>query len=229
MKKYILIISILMMACNSKSKNSSSVVKVIFLGDSITEAASSERGETGEYQGFITHIKNKVGDTIQLLNKGISGNRIPDLLKRYKEDVVNEQPDLVFIYIGINDVWHKYDFNNGTDIQLYDQGYRQIVTDLKKIKSRVVLCTPTLIGENVVFNDSIKAAMDAELDEYSEVVRNISKDLNVELLDLRTIFKNYVLNNNPNNLPKGILTYDGVHLNDQGNKLISDHMIMFIH
>ena len=35
--------------------------------------------------------------------------------------------------------------------------------------------------------------------------------------------------NNPNNEPAGLLTtYDGVHLNDLGNKLIADEMIKFI-
>ena len=42
------------------------------------------------------------------------------------------------------------------------------------------------------------------------------------------IFIDYISENNPNNSPSGILTYDGVHLNDQGNKLIADQMINFI-
>ena len=39
---------------------------------------------------------------------------------------------------------------------------------------------------------------------------------------------NYISDNNPNNEAAGILTYDGVHLNDQGNKVIADEMIKFI-
>ena len=39
---------------------------------------------------------------------------------------------------------------------------------------------------------------------------------------------NYISKNNPNNEPSGITTYDGVHLNDLGNKLIADEMIKFI-
>jgi hypothetical protein len=39
---------------------------------------------------------------------------------------------------------------------------------------------------------------------------------------------NYISNNNPNNWPSGITTYDRVHLNDLSNKLIADEMIMFI-
>ena len=55
---------------------------------------------------------------------------------------------MVFIYIGINDVWHKYDFGTGSDIDLYEDGLRQIISEIQKIGSKVVLCTPTVIGEN---------------------------------------------------------------------------------
>ena len=56
---------------------------------------------------------------------------------------------MVFIYIGINDVWHKYDFGTGSDIDLYEDGLRQIISEIQKIGSKVVLCTPTVIGENL--------------------------------------------------------------------------------
>jgi len=48
------------------------------------------------------------------------------------------------------------------------------------------------------------------------------------LLDLRTIFKDYIVENNQNNDYQDFLTDDGVHLNDAGNKLIADEMIKYI-
>ena len=71
-------------------------------------------------------------------------------------------------------------------------------------------------------------SMNNDLDAFSDVVRNLSSEYNTDLLDLRKIFTSYISENNPNNEPSGILTYDGVHLNDQGNKLIADKMINFI-
>ena len=71
-------------------------------------------------------------------------------------------------------------------------------------------------------------SMNNDLDAFSDVVRNLSAEYNTDLIDLRKIFMSYISENNPNNKPSGILTYDGVHLNDQGNKLIADQMINFI-
>ena len=209
--------------------------KVVFLGDSITQAGESKEGE-GTYKGFITSLKENVGQETELINKGIGGNKVSDLLLRYKYDVLELKPDIVFIYIGINDVWHKYDFGTGTDIIFYENGLRKIIGDLKNQGARVILCTPTVIGENKgeftlvnEFKDiETMEIMNGDLDAYSDVIRKLSSELNTDLIDLREIFINYISQNNPNNEPSGITTYDGVHLNDLGNKLIADEMIKFI-
>ena len=53
----------------------------------------------------------------ELIGKG-GGDKVSDLLTEYRDDVIKLNPDMVFIYIGINDVWHKYDYGTGTDIDL---------------------------------------------------------------------------------------------------------------
>jgi lysophospholipase L1-like esterase len=70
--------------------------------------------------------------------------------------------------------------------------------------------------------------MNGDLDAFSDVIRNLSIEFNTELLDLRKVFMDYISENNPNNESSGILTYDGVHLNETGNKLIAEGMINFI-
>ena len=70
--------------------------------------------------------------------------------------------------------------------------------------------------------------MNKDLDAFSDVIRNLSSEFNTELLDLRKKFKDYISENNTENVYKGILTSDGVHLNNQGNKLIADEMIKFL-
>ena len=228
-----------MTSCNNSTK-------VVFLGDSITENATSKKGDTlffangstqvSRYTGFITQLKESVAEDIELIGRGIGGDKVSNLLGRYKEDVLSLNPDIVFIYIGINDVWHKYDFGTGTDIIFYENGLRKIIADLKNKGARVILCTPTVIGENKgeftlvnEFKDiETMEIMNGDLDAYSDVIRKLSSELNTDLLDLREIFMNYISENNPNNQSFGITTYDGVHLNDLGNKLIADEMLRFI-
>ena len=240
MKKiYLLLTFIIMTSCTNSTK-------VVFLGDSVTQAALRIKGDAiivndsiigyHEYNGFITLIDEKINDDVKLIGKGVSGDKVSDLLTRYEEDVLELNPDIVFIYIGINDVWHKYDYGTGTDIDLYESGLRQIIGDIKSQGAKIVLCTPTLIGENSgeftlvnQFKDvETMERMNGDLDNFSDVIRELSNEFNTDLLDLRDIFMTYVSENNPNNEPSGLLTYDGVHLNELGEKMIADEMIRFI-
>ena len=227
MKKILIILTLMMTSCNSSNK------KVIFLGDSITQNAviNSE-----DFKGFISLLEENVNQNTELIGKGIGGDKVSDLLTRYRDDVIKLNPDIVFIYIGINDVWHKYDYGTGTDIDLYENGLRQIINDLKENGVEIILCTPTVIGENKgeftlvnQFKDiETMEIMNNDLDDYSDVIRKLSKEFDTKLLDLRKIFMQYISENNPKNKSKGVLTTDGVHLNNLGSKLIADEMIRFI-
>jgi len=152
MRYFNLILLSLILGCNNMNEDE---MKIVFLGDSITEAGVYDK-EVGveyngelvypDYTGFITLLSQNISENTKLIGKGISGDKVPDLLTRYRKDVLDLKPDLVFIYIGINDVWHKYDFGTGSDIDLYEDGLRQIISEIQKIGSKVVLCTPTVIG-----------------------------------------------------------------------------------
>ena len=239
MKKiFILLISGLIFSCTNSTK-------IVFLGDSITNAGVYDT-EVGipydgelvypKYTGFITLLSRSVEESTELIGKGIGGDKVSDLLTRYRDDVIKLSPDKVFIYIGINDVWHKYDYGTGTDIDLYENGLRQIISDIKDNGIEVILCTPTVIGENKgeftlvnQFKDiETMEIMNNDLDDYSDVIRKLSREFDTKLLDLRKIFMQYISENNPENNSKGVLTTDGVHLNNFGSKLIANEMIKFI-
>jgi lysophospholipase L1-like esterase len=216
-----------MVSCTSSNK------KVVFLGDSITQNAVIN---SDKFKGFISLLGENVDQNIELIGKGIGGDKVSDLLTRYRDDVIKLNPDMVFIYIGINDVWHKYDYGTGTDIDLYENGLRQIIYDIKDNGIEVILCTPTVIGENKgeftlvnqFKNIETMEIMNNDLDDYSDIIRKLSREFDTKLLDLRKIFMQYISENNPGNKSKGVLTTDGVHLNNIGSKLIADEMIKFI-
>ena len=227
MKRILILLVVVMVSCTNSNK------KVVFLGDSITQNAviNSEK-----FKGFISLLGENVDQNTELIGKGIGGDKVSDLLTRYRDDVIKLNPDMVFIYIGVNDVWHKYDYGTGTDIDLYENGLRQIITDLKENGVEVILCTPTVIGENKgeftlvnQFKDiETMEIMNNDLDDYSDVIRKLSREFDTKLLDLRKIFMQYISENNPENKSKGVLTTDGVHLNNLGSKLIANEMIKFI-
>jgi lysophospholipase L1-like esterase len=193
--------------------------RVIFFGDSITEAAVKPGG-------FITRMgdalaKKGVSDQYELVGAGIGGNKVYDLYLRMEDDVLAKNPDVVLIYIGVNDVWHKQTSGTGTDADKFEKFYTAILKKLQARNIRVIVCTPAVIGEKTDCTNQ----QDGDMNKYSQIVRNLAVQFHCDLVDLRRAFLDYDLRNNPGNKESGILTTDRVHLNDQGNQLVADEIL----
>ena len=87
--------------------------RVLFYGDSITDAGRSRTVDTEWGRGYAARTARAYQallpeQEIVFLNRGISGNTSADLLTRYEQDVLALQPDFVSVMIGINDTWHGW-------------------------------------------------------------------------------------------------------------------------
>jgi lysophospholipase L1-like esterase len=213
MKSIICILSFFIaMSC---PKQQSQQKKIIFFGDSITELGIKPNG----YITLLKEIFSQKGKNVELIGSGISGDKVYDLYLRLDQDVIAKEPDIVVIWIGVNDVWHKSLLGTGTDADKFERIYNAIVNKLKQNNITVFVCTPAVIGERTDFNE-----LDQELDKYAAIIRQVGKESNSSIIDLRSAFKTYIKSNNSLNNDRGILTYDGVHLNDRGNQLVADEM-----
>ena len=134
--------------------------------------------------------------------------------------MLSKKPTLVIIYIGINDVWHSQN-GRGTSKADYEQGLKRIIKQIQGVGSRVVLCTPSVIYEK---HDGANP-LDAMLEEYSQISRQVAFESKVRLLDLRKQFVTHLKTHNKDNADKNILTNDGVHLNAAGNQFVADRML----
>jgi lysophospholipase L1-like esterase len=193
--------------------------KVVFFGDSIT-AAGVKPG------GYITlaqeTLKAKGQDkNYELIGAGIGGNKIYDLYLRMDDDVLAKNPDVVVIYVGVNDVWHKASFGTGTDPDKFEKFYMAVIKKLQDKNIQVILATPAVIGER--YDNSNQ--QDGDLNRYSQIIRDIAKKSNAKLVDLRKMFQEYEVKNNTENKEMGLLTSDRVHLTDKGNRLVADAML----
>ena len=190
--------------------------KIIFFGDSITQAGVNPGG-------YITMLKDmfaKAGNTSELIGAGIGGNKVYDLFLRMEEDVLSKKPDVVVIYVGVNDVWHKASYGTGTDADKFTKFYTALIKKMQSQGIKLILTTPAAIGEK---NDHSNQ-QDGDLNQYSKIIRDLAKEHKCGLVDLRKEFLAYNLANNPENKAQGILTTDRVHLNEAGNKLVAELM-----
>jgi len=218
MKKLLFISTILFISCAFAPQKKT---KVIFFGDSITELGVKR----DRYVGYIIKMDSmlkaqKMNDQYELIGSGISGNKVYDLYLRMEEDVLSKNPDVVVIYVGVNDVWHKTLRGTGTDADKFEKFYSAILKKLKEKNIKAILCTPAVVGEKADYSNPL----DGDLNLYSNIIRDIAKKNSLPLVDLRKKYHDYLDKNNPGNKDKGVLTYDGVHMNNEGNQFIADEM-----
>ncbi len=218
-----LLFLVLLAGCAANQHFLHSGERIVFFGDSITQLGVKPNGYITLVQDSLR--KNHNGSNIEVIGAGISGNKVPDLQKRLQRDVLDKHPAIVVIYIGINDVWHWVTPNlRGTPRDTFELGLKEIITSIKNAGGRVVLCTPSVIGEK---NDGTNP-QDAMLDEYSDISRRVAQETGSVLCDLHKAFNEYLKSNNPNNEEKGILTVDRVHLNDRGNRFVAEQMLKIL-
>ena len=192
-------------------------MRIVFIGDSITELGKFEDPEalgTGYvrllYDYFITAYP---ANDFEVINKGISGNRIDDLATRWQTDVIDVNPDIVSISIGINDVWRQ--LKDPTMPQIYPEEFKNNYNDLLQqvsdnTSADIVLMEPTIIEENL---DSIG---NQKLKPYVEIVNTMAEKHDAYLVPTHQAFLSYLEANNGY-----ALTTDGVHMNSTGNMLMA--------
>lgn len=193
--------------------------RIVFFGDSITQAGVNPGG-------YITKInetlsRRNLAANYDLVGAGISGNKIYDLYLRMDDDVLAKNPDVVVIWVGVNDVWHKASYGTGTDADKFEKFYTAVIKKLQAKNAKVVMVTPAAIGERTDNSNQ----QDGDLNHYSNIIRRLAKTYNCALVDLRKAFMAYNLQHNKDNKESGILTNDRVHLNEAGNAFVAEKML----
>lgn len=209
----IFVVSMILMSFNFMKKK-----KVVFFGDSITQAGIAPGG----YIKLVDSLIKQEGreNNYELIGAGIGGDKIYDLYLRVENDVLKHNPDIVIIFVGVNDVWHKTSSGTGTDFNKFGRFYEALVNKLQAAGIKVIVSTPAVIGERTDHSNS----QDGDLNFYCNWLRSYTTKNNIPLIDLRAGFIQYNVQNNPQNKESGILTTDRVHLNAKGNLFVAEEM-----
>jgi acyl-CoA thioesterase I len=181
--------------------------KIVFLGDSITEARDG-------YVGVVESIIGALIPDMKLtyINAGISGNRVTDMLDRMGESVIAHYPDWTTISVGINDVWHGV---NGVPIEAFRDKYDEMIDRLsKQTVSKLALFTTTVIGEELDSEANVR------LVEYNEHIRKVAKKKKALLVEMNGAFHRAI--DDWHKIGTELrFTTDGVHTNPVGAYLMA--------
>ena len=199
--------------------------KIVFAGDSVTDAGRKQPIAEAEHdwlgRGYVRVIESLLGAVypdvpLRIVNVGTSGNNSRDLLARFERDVTSQNPQWVSILIGINDVWRIFDTpaipENTVSTHEYKKNLIAMIEAARALDSLkgIILCTPYYMEPNE------SDLMRAEMDIYSEIVRELAKDYGCILVDFQELLAKYCTVRH-----SSFLAWDRVHPNQRGATLLA--------
>ena len=185
--------------------------KAVFLGDSITAGSGIEDKENNIYWQAFGRLSGAVCNGF-----GISGHRIVDLYARAKIDCWNHEPDLISILIGINDIWHEVEVQNGVEPERFERIYRMLIEDTQARlpNTKLLLCAPFVLK-----GSATEEAWEqfSECSVYAEIVEKLAKEYGLYFLPLQPAFDAAA-----EKYGNSTFLFDGVHPTVQGATLIAN-------
>ncbi len=196
--------------------------RILFQGDSITDCGRTGSGNPAEslgtgYPFFIAARlrADRLGEEIDVVNRGISGHRVVDLYARWKVDALNLRPDVLSILIGVNDTWHEFASQNGVEVPRYAEFYRKLIDWTKEALPgcRLVLCEPFVLETGVVTPEWV-----TEINQRRAVVKALAGEYGTVFVPFQSVLSEAAKKaGNP-----AKLLGDGVHPTPCGHQLMAD-------
>lgn len=193
---------------------------LLFQGDSITDAGRTGSADPAASlgEGYPAKIAAKLSEKgIRVINRGISGNRTWDLLRRWNEDCIGLQPDYISLLIGVNDTWRGFDSNDVTTAEQYENNMRTLLDRIKRETDAQII----LINIFLLDVTPERTQMHPDLAEKQEVISRLLRDYDVTFVDIQKKFDDMVADGTP--MEK--LSEDGVHPTDFGHEVITDEWL----
>ncbi len=201
-------------------------MKILFLGDSITDAGRERNGgfRLGMGQGYPVMCAGKLGfdepDKYEFLNTGISGDRIVDIYARIKKDCWNLKPDVLSLLVGINDVGHEINGENGVEDDRFEAIYRLLIEGTKERfpNIKIMLLEPFCLAvpnHDEPWDKFLEGAM-----AKAKIVKKLAEEYGLTFIPLQEKF-----NEACKTAPAQHWIGDGVHPSNAGNWLIAEEWL----
>ncbi len=204
--------------------------KLLFIGDSITDAGRDPSGETtpwgaapGLGRGYVSLVESwltatRPADHIRVVNRGVSGHTVLDLAVRWQTDVLDLKPDLVSIFIGVNDVWRQFDTPLRTETHVLPGRYEQT---LESLVARTLPALPAgagglLLATPFFIEPNRADPMRARMDEYGAIVRRLAEKNGAHFLDTQAAFDAVLAHVHPM-----ALAWDRIHPQPAGHMILA--------
>jgi lysophospholipase L1-like esterase len=198
---------------------------ILFQGDSITDAGrermkqqSNLAGSFGSGYSFLAAsriLNENPSGNYSIFNRGISGNKVYQLIDRWQRDCFDLNPALLSILVGVNDFWHTLEGKYDGTVEKYEQDYNQLLVLTRKMLPDVKL----VIGEPfaVLGCSAVTDKWFPAFDGYRAAAKKLADEFDAVFIPYQEIFNEAILR-----APANYWTGDGVHPSMAGCALMAE-------
>lgn len=197
---------------------------VLFQGDSITDCGRDRNSKDANSSGALgtgypllvtaAALAAHPDRGLKFFNRGISGNKVPDLENRWRTDTLDLQPDVMSILIGVNDFWHKLDHGYTGTVQDYERQYTALLDETRQALPR----TQIIVLEPFVLRcGAVTARWFPEFDERRAAAARVAHKARATFVPLQSVFDQKTKSSAPE-----YWAGDGVHPTPAGHALIAE-------
>ena len=204
--------------------------RILFQGDSITDAGRDRQNFSNLGIGYPTLVKAELGfenpEVFDFQNRGISGNRIVDVYSRIKSDIINLSPDYMSILIGVNDVWHEISYQNGVDAEKFKKIYCMMLDEIYEALPdiKIMILEPFVLEGSATCDTEEMPdkcnVFNAEVKKRAEMARSVAQKYNIPFIPLQENFDSV-----SEKTENSYWLADGVHPTAMGHELIKREWI----
>ncbi len=197
-------------------------MKILFQGDSITDAGRNREDDSAPGVGYARFVKAQLGfkepGKHEFINRGISGNRIVDIYARMRTDIINLNPDVMSILIGVNDVWHEFEKSpNGVPADKFYKFYDMLIEEVKEALPdlKIMILEPFVMkgsGTEAYFDE-----FKCEVEKRAAMSKKIAEKYGIPYIELQAGFNKLAELAEPT-----YWLYDGVHPTPMGHQFITN-------
>ena len=205
---------------------------ILFQGDSITDTGRSrETADTPNLRSTLgsgyawmagSHLLVDHPDSdLKVFNRGISGNKVPDLARRWDAVCLRLKPDILSILIGVNDIWHRRNGKYDGTLESYEAGYRELLQRTKEALPdvKLVLCEPFVLKCGAIDDSWFP-----EFDGFRAAARKLSEEFKTVFVPFQTAFDRAVAYAQPKDWAG-----DGVHPSPYGAALMAHEWLRHVY
>ncbi len=208
--------------------------RILFQGDSITDGNRYKEEDTrwdGNHQIGHSYAFTVTGymmshyteQHLRFYNRGVSGNTVLDLERRWEDASLLMNPDVLSILVGTNDMSHCEPMERSEDyFPLFDSTYRSILTRSRENNPdlKLIMLEPFRLHATKNESEEKYRRRRELLQGIQDMERKIAADFGATFIPLQNVFDEAC-----NRREASYWSWDGIHPTEAGHYLIAQEWI----